>query len=500
MYTSQLCVQGACKQSEIIKAFGVSKSSVLRSVNKYREEGIEGFYKPRRTRSASVMTPQVIQLAEQLFAKGNSKVEIARELNIPCDTLRKAIDQGRVTRPDSSSDHDDTGESSAGSATIATAAPRDKSARSNADRAAGEQMGVACTRPVERVLAAMGKLPGGASTKFESCRDVSCGGVLCALPALIENGLFRHLKNVFPTLTGYYTTLHVILLLACMALCRIRAVERLQYESPGELGRLMGLDRVPEVRCLRQKLGQLSSSQDDNAPDIRAALLSKDWMDDRPELAGTLDVDGHVRLYHGSKTELPRRYVSRQRLCLRGTTDYWVNDALGQPFFSVERPIDQGMLEAIENDVVPHLLRHVPNQPTREQLDADRYRSRFLMIFDREGYSPAFFRRMGGRTPHRLRHLPQVPQRGLADVGVLRCHRDDAQWRNGHHEAGRARFGDRCARQHMDARSSQADCQRPSDESDQHGLRPGRAAGCTGPVQSLVSGKLLPLHDGTLCH
>ena len=69
------------------------------------------------------MTPQVIQLAEQLFAKGNSKVEVARELNIPCDTLRKAIDQGRVTRPDSSSDHDDTGESSAGSATIATAAP-----------------------------------------------------------------------------------------------------------------------------------------------------------------------------------------------------------------------------------------------------------------------------------------------------------------------------------------------------------------------------------------
>ncbi len=41
--------------------------------------------------------------------------------------------------------------------------------------------------------------------------------------------------------------------------------------------------------------------------------------------------DGHVRLYHGQQTELPRRYVARQKLCLRGTTDYWVNDALGQP-------------------------------------------------------------------------------------------------------------------------------------------------------------------------
>jgi hypothetical protein len=117
-------------------------------------------------------------------------------------------------------------------------------------------------------------------------------------------------------------------------------------------------------------------------------------MDDDPDLAGTLYVDGHVRLYHGKKTKLPRRYVSRQRLCLRGTTDYWVNDALGQPFFSIERPIDHGMLEAIENDVVPRLLKDVPGQPTKEELEADRYRSRFLLIFDREGYSPAFFRRM----------------------------------------------------------------------------------------------------------
>jgi hypothetical protein len=200
-------------------------------------------------------------------------------------------------------------------------------------------MGVACTRPLERVLASLGQLPEGASSQFESCRDVSYGGVLCALPALIANGLFRHSQTTFPTLTGYYTTLHVILLLAYMALCRIRAVEQLQYESPGELGKLPGLDRVPEVRCLRQKLKQLSGGQDDQAAEIWAGLLAKDWMDDEPELAGTLYVDGHVRLYHGKQTELPRRYVSRQHLRLRGTTDYWVNDALGQPFFSIERPI-----------------------------------------------------------------------------------------------------------------------------------------------------------------
>ena len=83
---------------------------------------------------------------------------------------------------------------------------------------------------------------------------MSFGGVLCALPALAQNGLFQHLHTSFPSLGGYYTTLQVITLLAYMALCRIKTVEQLQYESPGELGKLMGLDRVPEVRCLRKKL------------------------------------------------------------------------------------------------------------------------------------------------------------------------------------------------------------------------------------------------------
>ena len=117
-------------------------------------------------------------------------------------------------------------------------------------------------------------------------------------------------------------------------------------------------------------------------------------------MAGTLYVDGHVRLYHGGLTKLPKRYVTRQRLCLRGTTDYWVNDALGQPFFSIERPIDHGMLEALQSDIVPRLLKDVPGQPADEQLEADPYLSRFVIIFDCEGYSPAFFREMW--TEHRI--------------------------------------------------------------------------------------------------
>jgi hypothetical protein len=50
MFTAQLCCQGACTQAEIIRTFGVSKNSVLRSVEKYRREGNAGFFQPRRGR------------------------------------------------------------------------------------------------------------------------------------------------------------------------------------------------------------------------------------------------------------------------------------------------------------------------------------------------------------------------------------------------------------------------------------------------------------------
>lgn len=381
MFTAQLVCQDACKQVDIVRAFGVSGNSVKRNAKKFREQGTKGFYQPRQRRQGNVLTDEVLAQAQERLSRGASRREVADELGVLVDTIRKAINHGRLREPDP--DEAPTPPSSAS----------DKSDRSLADASA--EMGNACTRPEERVLASVGMLS-GAPTRFEDCRDVSFGGVLCALPALEANGLFEHLEKSFPELQGYYTTLQVVTLLANMALCRIKTVEQLQYQAPGELGKLMGLDRVPEVRCLRKKLALLSQN---DAPQQWAGRLSQQWLQTDAELndsehVGTLYVDGHVRVYHGKQTKLPKRYVSRQRLCLRGTTDYWVNNALGLPFFSVERPVDHGMLEAIENDIVPRLLEEVPHQPSQKELDASPDRCRFAIVFDREGYSPAFFKQM----------------------------------------------------------------------------------------------------------
>jgi transposase len=373
LVTAQLIQSGACRHKEIIETFGVSKSSVNRALKKLREQGAEAFFKRREGRgSGSVLTPQILDQAQALLDQGYSRRDLADELGVKYDTLRKAIHDGRLreTKPS------DT----------ATA----KSSRDVVDAQAAEGLGTACTRTEERIVAAFGVCD-GAPVRFERCLDVPKGGVLCALPLLLANGLLEGAEHLLGKVKGYYRTFHILLLLAFMALCRIKTVEQLRGHPPGEFGKLLGLDRVPEVRCLRRKLDELSA---DKAAEQWAVHLSGQWLQGDPEAAGTLYIDGHARVYHGGQTKLPRKYVSRERLCLRGTLDYWVNDALGKPFFVVEKAIDPGMLATLENDIVPRLLDDIPHQPTQQEFEANPLHCRFMLVFDREGYSPGFFAKL----------------------------------------------------------------------------------------------------------
>jgi hypothetical protein len=117
-----------------------------------------------------------------------------------------------------------------------------------------------CVRVEERVLAAFGGLV-EAPTRFERGRDVSCGGVLWALPALLANGLLHRQAECFELPKGFYGVVQVLLLMGFLALARIKSLERLRFEAPGEWGQLLGLDRIPEVHTLRTKLGLMAQGQ-----------------------------------------------------------------------------------------------------------------------------------------------------------------------------------------------------------------------------------------------
>lgn len=266
----------------------------------------------------------------------------------------------------------------------------DKSARSAEDARAQAGLGMACTRSLDRVCAALGLIR-DAPTEFHPASGVSHGGVLLALPALLQNGLLAR-TELLPMNPAFYALQDVLLLLGFMALARVHSIEQLRWADAGEWGRLLGLDRIPEVRTLREKIAEITR----HAENIREwqRRQSADWMAEDPDMAGRLYVDGHVRVYHGDQVALLRRYVSRQRLCLRGVTDYWVNDKLGKPYFVVSTPLTEGLQAMLRQTIVPRLLADVPNQPTEQELAADPRLHRFVIIVDREGYSPTFFKEM----------------------------------------------------------------------------------------------------------
>jgi hypothetical protein len=250
-------------------------------------------------------------------------------------------------------------------------------------------MGYATTRSLERVAAAMGTLI-EAPIQFESALDIPQGGVLLALPALLVMGLLRHTRRFYQLPKGFYGIESIFLLLALMALARIESIEQLRYSAPGEWGHLLGLDRIPEVRCLRKKLAWLCRQQG-RAAEWNAAL-AEEWMTTLPEEGLLFYADGHVRIYHGDLTALPRHYVPRQRLCVRATTDYWINAMDGQPFFYVNQAVDPGLIATLRTHLVPWLETHAPlSEAHHKRMAEDARQPRFTLIFDREGYSPSFF-------------------------------------------------------------------------------------------------------------
>ena len=251
-------------------------------------------------------------------------------------------------------------------------------------------MGMGATNAHARLAASVGTLEAVAPV-FAQAVDVPYGGVLFALPALLVSGLLEATERFFKLPKGYYGLDTLFVLLAFMALTRLKSVEQLRYCAPGEWGKLLGLDRVPEVRTLRSKIGLLANT---GQPEQWSGALCERWMHAAPEQAGVLYIDSHVRVYNGEQTQLPRHYVARQKLCLRATTDYWVNAMDGQPFFVINQVVDPGLIKVIEQDILARLDQAVPSQASAQALAIDPLLHRFTLVFDREGYSPEFLRRM----------------------------------------------------------------------------------------------------------
>ncbi len=189
-----------------------------------------------------------------------------------------------------------------------------------------------------------------------------------AIPTILQSGVLDCARRIYssigPAFYGLRTTLVTLVL---MALLRIKRPEGLKERAPQDLGRVLGLDRAPEVKTVRRKLVRLASFG--KAAEFGRALVES-RVAERGKALGFLYVDGHVRVYHGQKA-IPKAHVPRMRLSMPATTEYWVNDREGDPLFVVTAEANAGLCR-----MMPDILTEV------RSLVGER---RVTIVFDRGG-------------------------------------------------------------------------------------------------------------------
>ena len=378
---------GYAEQKEIARAFGCSARSIRRYAQRFESGGLSalGRTRGRPSEVGRIETDGRDRTIVRMKEKGFSNRGIAQRLRLTENSVRKRLRRlGWKPQPETLLPFaGETGEP-APADTVASpnqiVEPSAANATISEDAAILEQLPASfdvdpLNRSLDRLLAAMGRLE-DAAPMFAHTENVPGAGVLLAIPALVGSGLLSVARKIYgslgPAFYGLRTTLVTSVLLA---LLRIPRPETLKEHSPGDLGRIVGLDRIPEVKTLRRKLSRLAAMNKSRELGLEMARLR---IAERGRTLGFLYVDGHVRAYHG-KHVIPKGYVTRKRLAGPATTDYWVNDEKGDPLFVVTAEANAAMSRML----VPIL------QEVRNLIGTDR---RLTVVFDRGGWSPKLFK------------------------------------------------------------------------------------------------------------
>lgn len=395
---------GYATQPEVARAFGCSDRSVRRDLVRYRSGGMAALATRSGWRSGRRrISSRRLRVIERLRAEGMSNCEIARRLGVSEKAIRKQVGttpravpqqltlQGMPAEPSEPPTETAVPAVTADpAATGAAAAPSPSEQRLSTELAATPETAAntsggtlasslsrrAHDRTADRIAACFGLLQDAAPV-FGDATGVAEAGVLCAVPLFVASDIFRIAHKLYGEIgPAFYGTRTTLMTLLVMALARIKRPEALKERDPQALGRLLGLDRAPEVRTVRTKLTRLASY---HKAEQLGQELARVRVEQRGQHMGFLYVDGHVRVYHG-KHDLPKTHVARMRLALPATTDYWVNDQKGDPLFVMTAQANAGMVK-----MLPEVLKEV------RALVGDR---RVTIVFDRGGWSPKLFQKL----------------------------------------------------------------------------------------------------------
>lgn len=382
-------------QTEIARSFGYSARSLRRYQERFHAGGISALVRgPGRPPGGSKSTKKRGRddTILHLKAKGSSNRAIAGKLGLSEKAIRKRLrrlgwrpepsDEGLLFQEQTDADAfpkpDVSGQPMYNPALVAAAVSEPQPRRSEAIESAPVSLDRnPLDRTMDRLFAALGLIE-DAAPLFAYADSLPRAGVLLAVPPLVASGVLSVAHKIYGTIgPAFYGLRTTVITYILLALLRIPRPEALKEYAPKDLGRIVGLDRLPEVKTLRRKLTRLASHK---ASQQFGRDLARHRVEERGRVLGFLYLDGHVRAYHGKHT-IPKGYLTRARLAVPATTDYWVNDQKGEPLFVVT---------AEANAAMTHML--VPILEEIRTLIGPR--RRITLVFDRGGWSPKLFQKM----------------------------------------------------------------------------------------------------------
>jgi transposase len=393
-----LVESGLARQQEVAAAFGCSRLTIFRSEKKFDEGGIAALVPKKRgpkegSKINKAKSRRILALKEQGLTHG----AVGSRLGLKEDAVRKALKRMGWSRPKVTEEMtlpleqgfspielpqpltqeqggSEVGQTEERPLMVQTESEVYENEKGFDEEAIGSYDIDPSNRAVDRAFARIGLLE-DAEPVFRNREDIADAGVLMAIPALVESGILDTARKIYGSLgASFYGLRTTLVILLLMALLRIKGPEGLKEHSPVDLGRLLGLDRVCEVKTLRRKLDCLAAPQKAYA---FGEELAKTRLKKREGALGFLYVDGHVRVYNGER-KLSKAYVTKRRLAMPATTDYWINDQEGDPVFVITAPANEGLVKML----VPIL------EEIKGLIGGSR---RFTVIFDRGGWSPALF-------------------------------------------------------------------------------------------------------------
>ncbi len=358
----QLVRLRAAAQKQVAVAFGTDPVTVWRWDQKLRQDGVGGLIPARKgPRGAWKLTAELAGRIRELDARGKTLAVIARDCGVSTFTVRAALGRVPARREE----------------------PAGGDAAAQDEPAGGEAAGVQDLLPVlpdpvgrepERALARFGLLGEGAAPVFAPGARYPLAGLLLALPALADTGLLECARTVYGRLRdGFYGLETMLVAGVFLALLREPRAEGATRVDVRALGRVLGLDRAPEVKTIRRKLGELAAAG--KAADLQMAI-ARHHAAARPGELGFLYIDGHTRAYFG-KRDVQKMHVARLKLPGPGTEETWVTDGAGDPLLVVMAQPSSSLASQIRG-LLPQ-LRGLAGQ------------AKVTLCFDRGGWSPELF-------------------------------------------------------------------------------------------------------------